>query len=238
MAKAKTSKRINHKVSRSPKVLAIDIGGTHVKILASGESEKRQVKSGPKMTAVQMVDDVKQLAEGWNYDVISMGYPGPVMHNKPVMDPRNLGSGWCGFDFEGAFGCPVKIVNDALMQAVGSYEGGRMLFLGLGTGLGSTLIVDNVAQPMELAHLPYKKNRTYEEYVGLAGLKRLGKKKWRQEVFDVIKRLSAALQPDYVVLGGGNVDKLDGLPPKCRRGDNANAFTGGFRLWERGGVVV
>jgi polyphosphate glucokinase len=238
MAKAKTSKGSNRKVSGSPKVLAIDIGGTHVKILATGESEKREVTSGPKMTAAQMVADVKRLAEGWDYQVISMGYPGPIMHNKPLLEPRNLGGGWCGFDFEGAFGCPVKIVNDALMQAVGSYEGGRMLFLGLGTGLGSTLIVDNVAQPMELAHLPYKKHRTFEEYVGLAGLKRLGKKKWRQEVFDVVKRLSAALEPDYVVLGGGNVDKLDELPPLCRRGDNANAFTGGFRIWEKVGVEV
>jgi polyphosphate glucokinase len=238
MARAKTSKNINRKVSGSPTVLAIDIGGTHVKILATGESEKREVTSGPKMTAAQMVDDVKRLAEGWDYQVISMGYPGPVLHNKPLLEPRNLGGGWCGFDFEGAFGCPVKVVNDALMQAVGSYEGGRMLFLGLGTGLGSTLIVDNVAQPMELAHLPYKKHCTYEEYVGLAGLKRLGKKKWRQEVFDVVRSLAAALEPDYVVLGGGNVDKLDKLPPKTRRGANANAFTGGFRLWEKGGVVV
>lgn len=238
MARARTAKSSNRSVGRTPKVLAIDIGGTHVKILATGESEKREVASGPKMTAAQMVADVKRLAEGWDCQVISMGYPGPVMHNKPLLEPRNLGGGWCGFDFAGAFGCPIKIVNDALMQAVGSYEGGRMLFLGLGTGLGSTLIVDNVAHPMELAHLPYKKHRTFEEYVGLAGLKRLGKKRWRKEVFEVVRRLSAALEPEYIVLGGGNVDKLDELPPKCRRGDNANAFTGGFRLWEKGGVEV
>lgn len=220
------------------KVLAIDIGGTHVKILATGRRQKREAESGPKMTADKMVEDVKTLAEGWDYDVISMGYPGPVLHNKPVLEPANLGHGWCGYDFAAAFGKPVKIVNDALMQAVGSYEGGRMLFLGLGTGLGSALIVDNVAQPMELAHLPYKKHRTYEEWVGLAGLKRLGKKKWRDEVFAVVESLSAALQPDYVVLGGGNVKKLDKLPPRSRRGDNANAFKGGFRLWQKDGVVV
>jgi polyphosphate glucokinase len=220
------------------KVLAIDIGGTQGKILATGRRQKREVDSGLTMTAEKMVEDVKQLAQGWDYDVISMGYPGPVLHDKPVLEPANLGSGWCGFDFTAAFGRPVKIVNDALLQAVGSYDGGRMLFLGLGTGLGSALIVDNVAQPMELAHLPYKKHRTYEEFVGVAGLERLGKKKWRAEVFAVVGSLIAALEPDYVVLGGGNVKKLDKLPPRCRRGDNANAFKGGFRLWEKGGVIV
>jgi polyphosphate glucokinase len=220
------------------KVLAIDIGGTHVKILVSGRRQKREIASGPTLTAQKMVADVKKLAEDWPFDVISMGYPGPVLHNKPVLEPANLGSGWCGFDFAGAFGRPVKVVNDALMQAVGSYEGGRMLFLGLGTGLGSALIVDNVAQPMELAHLPYKKHRTYEEYVGVAGLKRLGKKKWRNEVFGVVERLTKALEPDYVILGGGNVAKLDKLPPRCRRGDNANAFKGGFRMWQKGAVAV
>ena len=185
-----------------------------------------------------MVEGIRPLAEDWEYDVVSIGYPGPVLHNRPVLEPHNLGKGWCGFDFEGAFGCPVKVVNDALMQAVGSYEGGRMLFLGLGTGLGSALIADNVAQPMELAHLPYKKKRTFEDYVGLAGMKRLGKKKWRQEVANVVERLSAALQPDYVVLGGGNVDKLDKLPPLCRRGDHAHAFKGGVRIWEKDGVTI
>lgn len=241
MAKAKTArpaKTVRRKTGGSPKVLSIDIGGTHVKILATGEDDKREVASGPKMTAGQMVEDIGKLAEGWDFDVISMGYPGPVLHNKPVLEPRNLGGGWVGFDFEAAFGRPVKIVNDALMQAVGSYEGGRMLFLGLGTGLGSALIVDNIAQPMELAHLPYKKHRTYEDYVGRAGMKRLGKKKWRHEVFAVVEKLTAALEPDYVVLGGGNASKLDELPPKTRRGDNANAFAGGFRIWEKGGVVV
>ena len=235
---ARTAKTAKRKASASPRVLAIDIGGTHVKILATGQSEKREVESGPTMTAEQMVNDVNKLAEGWDYDVVSMGYPGPVLHNRPVLEPSNLGSGWVGFDFEKALDRPVKIVNDAMMQAIGSYEGGRMLFLGLGTGLGSALIVDNVAQPMELAHLPYKKHRTFEEYVGRAGLKRLGKKKWRHEVAKVVERMVAALEPDYVVLGGGNVEKLDELPPKCRRGDNANAFVGGFRLWQKGSVVV
>ncbi len=224
--------------AKAEKVLAVDIGGTHVKILATGRRLKRQVESGPEMTARQMVDAVKQLAEGWDYDLVALGYPGPVMHNKPLLEPINLGSGWCGFDFEGAFGRPVKIVNDALMQAVGSYEGGRMLFLGLGTGLGSAMIVDKLAQPMELAHLPYKKGRTFEDYVGAAGLKRLGKTRWRKEVFQVVERLKAALEPAYVVLGGGNLKKLDELPPGCRRGDNANAFKGGFRIWQEDGVRV
>jgi polyphosphate glucokinase len=235
---AKTATSRKPKASASPKVLAIDVGGTHVKILATGKRQRRRIDSGSDLTAQKMVEGIRPLAEDWEYDVVSIGYPGPVLHNRPVLEPHNLGKGWCGFDFEGAFGCPVKVVNDALMQAVGSYEGGRMLFLGLGTGLGSALIADNVAQPMELAHLPYKKKRTFEDYVGLAGMKRLGKKKWRQEVANVVERLSAALQPDYVVLGGGNVDKLDKLPPLCRRGDNANAFKGGFRIWEKNGVTI
>jgi polyphosphate glucokinase len=223
---------------KSEKVLVVDIGGTHVKILATGRRLKRKVDSGPEMTAQQMVDAVKELAEGWDYDLVALGYPGPVTHNKPLLEPINLGSGWCGFDFEVAFGRPVKIVNDALMQAIGSYEGGRMLFLGLGTGLGSAMIVDKVAQPMELAHLPYKKGRTFEDYLGAAGLKRLGKKRWRKEVVEVVERLRAALEPDYVVLGGGNLKKLDRLPPGCRRGDNANAFKGGFRIWQKDGVQI
>ena len=238
MAKAKTTKPASPKTGASLKVLVIDIGGTHVKILATGRRAKRQVESGPAMTARQMVDDVKKLAEGWDYDVVSMGYPGPVLHNKPMLEPAHLAPGWVGFAFGAAFGRPVKIVNDALMQAVGSYEGSRMLFLGLGTGLGTALIVDRVAQPMELAHLPYKKGRTFEDYVGEAGLKRLGKKKWRHEVFAVVERLKAATEPDYIVLGGGNVRLLDKLPPGCRRGDNANAFKGGFRLWEKNAIRV
>jgi polyphosphate glucokinase len=212
-------------------VLVVDVGGTHVKILASGQESPREFPSGPTLTANRMVSGVKKLAEGWKYDRVSMGYPGPVLHGRPVVEPHNLGEGWVGFDFAAAFGCPVKIVNDAAMQALGSYKGGKMLFLGLGTGLGSAMIVDGIVEPMELAHLPYKKG-TYEGYVGIRGLKKHGKKKWRRHVADVVKRLVAALEPDDVVLGGGNVKKLKRLPPGCRAGGNANAFTGGFRLWE------
>ena len=212
-------------------VLVIDVGGTHVKILATGRSNKREFASGLKMTAEQMVSQVQGLASGWNYDVVSVGYPGPVLHNRPVADPKNLGRGWMGFDFKRAFGRPVKVINDAAMQALGSYKTGKMLFLGLGTGLGSTLIVDGIVEPMELGHLPYKK-ATYEDYVGERGLERLGKKRWRKHVFDVIGRLVAALEPDDVVLGGGNARILKELPPGCRLGDNANAFRGGFLMWE------
>lgn len=212
-------------------VLSVDVGGTHVKILVTGATEKREFDSGPKLTASEMVDEVKKLAADWNYDVVSIGYPGPVLHGKPVAEPRNLGCGWVGFDYEAAFGRPVKLVNDAAMQALGSYHGGKMLFLGLGTGLGTTLIADGVVEPMELAHLPYKK-ATYEDYVGERALRRLGKKKWRKQVAKVIDVLVAAFEPDDVVIGGGNVKKLDALPPPCRVGDNANAFAGGFRLWD------
>ncbi|KRB16514.1 ROK family protein [Mesorhizobium sp. Root695] len=219
-------------------VLAIDIGGTHVKILNSAGGEERRADSGPRLTPQQMINAVKELAEGLSYDVVSMGYPGPVNHNRPLTDPANLGKGWAGFDFAGAFGKPVKVVNDALMQAIGSYEGGRMLFLGLGTGLGAAMIADNIAQPMELAHLPYKKGKSFEDYVGERGLEKRGKKKWRKHVFDVVDRLRAALQPDYVVIGGGNVDKLDELPADSRRGDNTRAFEGGFRLWRDKALIV
>lgn len=214
------------------RVLVIDVGGTHVKILATGEKVHREFASGPTLTARRMVSRVKRLARGWTYDTVSVGYPGPVVHNRPMCEPHNLGRGWVGFDFAKAFRRPAKVVNDAAMQALGSYRGGKMLFLGLGTGLGSTLIVDGIVEPMELGHLPYRK-RTYEDYVGLRGLQRLGKKKWRRAVFDVVERLRAALEPDEVVLGGGNVKRLKELPPGCREGDNANAFKGGFRLWER-----
>jgi polyphosphate glucokinase len=212
-------------------VLVIDVGGTHVKILATGQSDKREFASGPKMTAEQMVSGVRQFADGWTYDVVSVGYPGPVLHDRPVADPKNLGAGWMGFDFRKAFGRPVKIINDAAMQALGGYRSGKMLFLGLGTGLGSTLIVDGVVEPMELGHLPYKKS-TYEDYVGERGLERLGKKKWRRKVFDVVDRLVGALEPNDIVLGGGNAKILNELPPGCRLGDNANAFRGGFLMWE------
>jgi polyphosphate glucokinase len=193
------------------KVLAVDVGGTHVKILATGQSERRRFDSGPKLTAEQMVTRVKELAGDWDYEAVSIGYPGPVLHNRPVAEPRHLGAGWTGFEFEKTFGCPVKVMNDAAMQALGSYQGGKMLFLGLGTGLGSTLIVDGIVEPMELAHLPYKKG-TYEDYVGVEAIDRWGKKKWREHVADVVAQLVAALEPEDVVLGGGNVKKLKKLP--------------------------
>ena len=183
------------------------------------------------MTPKRMVAEVKTLATGWMHDVVSIGYPGPVFRGRPVAEPRNLGRGWVGFDFAAAFGRPVQIINDAAMQALGSYQGGKMLFLGLGTGLGTAMIIEGIVEPMELGHLPYKKG-TYEDYVGRAGLERYGKKKWRRHVTDVVTRLIAALEPDDTVIGGGNVSKLEALPPQCRAGDNINAFRGGFRLWE------
>ena len=212
-------------------VLVVDVGGTHVKLLATGQSEPRKFVSGPTLTVEQMVAGVKELAGDWTYDVVAIGYPGPVLHGRPVAEPHNLVAGWVGFDYEAAFGCPVKVINDAAMQALGSYKDGKLLFLGLGTGLGSTMIVEGIVQPMELGHLPYRKG-TYEDYVGIRGLERVGKKKWRRYVADVVARLIAALELDDVVLGGGNVKKLKELPPGCRAGDNANAFLGGFRLWE------
>jgi polyphosphate glucokinase len=214
--------------------LVVDVGGTHVKLLATGQSEPRKFVSGPTLTAQQMVAGVKEFAGDWKYDVVAIGYPGPVLHCRPVAEPHNLAPGWVGFEYQAAFGCPVRIINDAAMQALGSYEGGKLLFLGLGTGLGSTLIVEGIVEPMELGHLPYRKG-TYEDYVGVRGLERVGRKKWRRYVADVVARLIAALQPDDVVLGGGNVKKLKELPVGCRAGDNANAFRGGFRLWEEGG---
>ena len=215
------------------KTLVIDIGGTHVKVIATGHKNPVLIPSGPDLTPKKMVAAVWQAAAGWDYSAVSIGYPGPVVHGRPVNDPHNLGRGWVGFDFKKAFGRPVKVINDAAMQAFGSYRGGRMLFLGLGTGLGSALIVDGILEPMELAHLPYKKGRTYEDYVGLAGLKRLGKRKWRRHVADVVQQLKTALQADYVVLGGGNAKLLKRPPPGTRLGDNANAFRGGYRLWQK-----
>ena len=213
-------------------VLVVDVGGTHVKILATGQKQSREFPSGPNLTAKQMVAGVKKLARDWKYDAVSIGYPGPVIRNRPLAEPHNLGRGWMGCDFKAAFKRPVKVVNDAAMQALGSYKGGKMLFLGLGTGLGSAMIVDGIVEPMELGHLPFKK-RTFEDYVGVRGYERLGKKKWRKEVADVVARLVAALEPEDVVLGGGNVKQLKKLPPGCRAGDNANAFLGGFRLWQK-----
>jgi polyphosphate glucokinase len=215
------------------RILVLDVGGTHVKVQATGRKRRVEFPSGPKMTPAKMIAAVRAATAGWRFEAVSIGYPGPVVHGRPIMKARHLGSGWVGFDFRKAFGRPVKMVNDAAMQALGSYQGGRMLFLGLGTGLGSALIVDSVLEPLELAHLPYKKSRTYEDYVGLAGLKRLGKKKWRHQVDKVVAQLKSAVQADYVVLGGGNARLLKRLPPGTRRGDNANAFRGGFRLWTK-----
>jgi polyphosphate glucokinase len=213
------------------KILVVDVGGTHVKVLVSGQSDPRKFESGATLAPEHMVRAVQKIAEGWSYDVVSIGYPGPVLSNRPVAEPHNLGRGWVGFNFEAAFARPVKLINDAAMQALGSYKGGKMLFLGLGTGLGSTLIVDGIVEPMELGHLPYKK-QSYEDYVGQRGLERWGKDAWARHVADVVARLIAALEPEDVVLGGGNVKQLEKLPPGCRAGNNANAFAGGFRLWE------
>ncbi|MCB1392586.1 MULTISPECIES: ROK family protein [unclassified Nitrobacter] len=217
-------------------ILTIDIGGSHVKMMTSNGRIKCEFESEPDLTAKEMVRKVKALTKDWSYDVISIGYPGPVCGNRPLREPFNLGAGWKGFDFPKAFGKPTRVVNDALMQALGGYRGGRMLFLGLGTGLGSAMIVDGELEPMELAHLPYLKGKTYEDYAGKAGRKRLGNKRWRKHVADIVGQLTAALEPDEVLIGGGNVKHLDKLPPKSRRGDNADAFEGGFRLWDQTGV--
>lgn len=214
------------------RILVVDVGGTHVKILATGQAERREFESGPTLTVRQMVAGVKRLAKGWKYEAVSIGYPGLVLHERIAAEPHNLAPGWIGFDFQKAFGCPARVINDAAMQALGSYTKGTMLFLGLGTGLGSALVVDGHVVPMELAHLAYRK-ATIEDYVGLRGLERFGKKKWREHVAFMIERFTAAIHPDEVVVGGGNAKKLKELPPGCRLGDNANAFIGGFRLWER-----
>jgi polyphosphate glucokinase len=214
------------------RILVVDVGGNHVKVRFQGQEEVRKCPSGPDMTAAEMVEDIKTLAADWQYDVVSIGFPGPVVNGRILSEPVNLGDGWHNFDFEAALGHPVKIINDAAMQALGSYEGGRMLFLGLGTGLGSTLILENVVAAMELGHLPYKKKKTFEDYVGTRGLKWLGKQKWQRAVADVVDQLKHALIADYVVLGGGNAKKLDQLPPDTRLGSNVNAFVGGERLWQ------
>ncbi|MCO5731473.1 ROK family protein [Rhizobium sp. SSA_523] len=224
--------------SETPVVLSVDVGGSHVKVLTNRPGDKlRRISSGSTMTAKEMVAAVKVLTQDLSYDVMSIGYPGPVRADRILQEPMNLGKGWSGADFSLQFGKPVKVVNDALMQAIGSYDGGRMLFLGLGTGLGAALILDHVAHPLEIAHLPYRHKKTIEDYVGERGIKRRGKKKWRKSVNDVAERLMAALLPDYIVIGGGNVDELETLPANCRRGDNAFAFRGGFRLWDGTFVV-
>ena len=214
-----------------PSVLAIDVGGSHVKVLLEGETESRRVDSGPQLSPKKMVAAAKQLADGWSFDHVSVGIPAPVHGGKIVSDPVNLGSGWVGYDFNEAFGAPTRVVNDAAMQALGSYEDGTMLFLGLGTGLGSALVGSGIVQPMELGHLPYRK-ATFEDYVGEAALSRYGKKRWRRYVHDVVVTLTAALEPEYVMLGGGNSVKLQELPPASRLGANTNAFIGGFRIWD------
>ena len=215
------------------KILVIDIGGTHVKLLATGMKEPIKIVSGPTLTAKVMVRKVKAAMKNHSYDVISIGYPAPVVHGHPLREPFNLGAGWVGFNFRKAFGRPLKIINDAAMQAIGSYKGGRMLFLGLGTGLGSAMIADAVVEPMEVAHLPYKRGKTYEDYLGLRGLKRLGRKKWEREVYKVVAALRQALEADSVVLGGGNAKKLKHPPNNIVLGSNNNAFVGGFRMWSK-----
>jgi polyphosphate glucokinase len=215
---------------RAPTVLAVDVGGSHVKAVLNGVDERRRFVSGPELTAAQMVEGVLKETDDWEYVGVSVGVPGPVIDGKVVREPVNLGEGWVGYNFEKAFGKPTKVINDAAMQALGSYEGGRMLFLGLGTGLGTTLVIDGVVAPMELGHLPYRK-ATYEDYVGEAGLERDGHKRWQKHVVETIEHLSAALLPDYVVLGGGNARELHELPENCRLGHNEDAFLGGFRLW-------
>jgi polyphosphate glucokinase len=218
-------------------ILVVDVGGQHVKARVSGEDEKRRFESGPKLTAQQMVDGVLELVDGWSWEVVSVGIPTPVHGGRVAVEPINLGEGWTGFDYAAAFGKPTKVVNDAAMQALGSYEGGRMLFLGLGTGLGSALVVDGIVEPMELGHLPFRK-KTFEDYVGEAGRTRRGRKRWEKAVHQTVETFTAALDPEYVVLGGGNADKLSELPLLCRLGDNENAFLGGFRLWREAGVSV
>jgi polyphosphate glucokinase len=213
-------------------VLGVDVGGSHVKVLLSEDGvERRRFASGPALNPKQLVDGVKEQTRDWSFDAVSIGIPAVVRGGRVTAEPVNLGSGWVGFDFEGAFGKPTKVVNDAAMQALGSYDGGTMLFLGLGTGLGSTLVAQEVILPMELGHLPFR-DGTFEDYVGEHGRQANGKKKWQKAVVETIERLSAALEPDYVILGGGNAKKLGELPPNVRLGANENAFVGAFRLWD------
>lgn len=226
----------SRRVAKRDRTLVIDIGGSHVKAIVEGQSRPVKFVSGPDLTPRRMVRDLTARTRYWRYDRVAIGYPGPVAHNRPVADPHNLGRGWAGFDFHRAFRRPVRLINDAAMQAIGSYEGGRMLFLGLGTGLGAAMIVDGRVEPMEIGHLPYRKGRSFEDYLGERGLERLGKKRWRKHVELVVEQFRAALEPAYIVLGGGNVRLLRHLPPGARRGDNRNAFLGGKRLWEASGT--
>jgi len=212
-------------------VLAVDVGGTNLKVKCAGNDEVRRSASGRDMTAEKMAAAVSEMTADWTFDLISVGYPGLVINGKIAREPFNLGPGWLDFDFAEAFGKPVKVINDAAMQALGAYEGGRMLFLGIGTGFGSALILNGIVQPLELGHLSYKKGRTYEDFAGKRGQRRLGKRRWRKAVTTIIQNLSMALQPDYVVVGGGEAKKLRALPQNCHFGSNADAFEGGFRMW-------
>jgi predicted NBD/HSP70 family sugar kinase len=221
------------KSRKTPRVLVVDVGGSHVKCLVTGETRRRKFKSGPGLEPASMVEQVRRIVRGWRFDRVSIGYPGVVRGGKIVREPHNLGSGWVGFDFEAAFGRPVKLLNDAAMQALGAYRGGTMLFLGLGTGLGSALIVDGEIAPMELGHLACGRDKTYEYFLGEDGRERVGDAQWRRKVREVMKSFRDALLPDYIVLGGGNAKRIERLPAKTRRGSNADAFTGGFRLWDR-----
>jgi polyphosphate glucokinase len=227
-------KAVAHTSKAITPVLAVDVGGSHVKVLATGQSEERRFASGPKLTAQAMATGVLELAKGWQWNLVSVGIPAPVHGGHVVSEPVHLGKGWVGFDFAAAFGKPTRVVNDAAMQALGSYAGGRMLFLGFGTGLGSALVVDGLVEPMEIGHLGFRK-KTFEDYVGERALQK-GKKRWRKAVGEAIAQLTAALEPDYIVLGGGNAALIDPLPPSCRLGDNRNAFAGGFRLWQGSGI--
>jgi polyphosphate glucokinase len=224
------------KPKKKLRVLAIDVGGSHVKVRVSNRRDERQFVSGPNLTAQRMVASVHKLTGDWKYEAVSIGYPGIVVHGKILTEPHNLGGGWVGFDFRAAFGRPTRMINDAAMQAIGSYEGGRMLFLGLGTGLGSAMIVDGAVEPMELAHMPFKKDKTFEDFAGEHGRHRMGPKKWRHVVNEIVEQLRAALEADYVILGGGNARKLKQLPQGARLGNNDFAFLGGFRLWRSGGI--
>lgn len=219
-------------------ILVVDVGGNNVKLRLSDGEEIRRVPSGPHLRPGTMVERVRAATADWAFERVSVGVPGPVKNGRLVDEPANLGGGWLGFDLEHAFGVPTRVVNDAAMQALGSWEGGKMLFLGLGTGLGSALVVEGLVLSLELAHLPYRRKRTYEDWLGTRGLERLGKKRWRAAVVDVVAKLAAAMVADEVVLGGGNVRKLDTLPAGCRRGDNERAFLGGARLWDSGWRVL
>jgi polyphosphate glucokinase len=215
------------------RILVIDVGGTNIKVGTAARRKPLKIPSGATMTAARMVKAVRKAIAGWKYDAVSIGYPGPVTHGTPAREPHNLGGGWVRFQYEKALGAPVKIINDGAMQALGAYRSGSMLFLGLGTGLGSALVIQGIVVPLELAHLPYRRGRTYEDYVGARGLARLGRKKWTRHVHAVVALLRAGLNADEVVLGGGQTKKLRKLPPRVRVSDNQSAIRGGLRLWDR-----